>query len=367
MKLIRVRSKKELAGFIELPYRLHKNEPNWIAPLKMMEWDTFLGVEQEHALFMVEDEGEVVGRIAAFVDRKYDTYHPEENAGFWGSFESVDDEHVMRMLMDAALEWLSARGKTLIRGPINFVSQSIGFVVEGFDVPPSFMSPFNPPYYLKLPRIYDMRKGKDADVFLLDGREVEYNIPERFVRAADGLQKKYGIVVRSVDPRHLEKDIRIINHISNVAFRNQWGFIPVSEYEAEKIASDVKLIMDPETITIAEVGGKPIAYQITFPDLNEILRDPEGRITPGFIFRYIRFRSAPTKYRVWALAVMPEWQRRAVDVLLYVRLYQALEKRKRKIAFEINWVFEDNKPMYNAVEKLGFSKVKRYRVYELSI
>ncbi len=162
--------------------------------------------------------------------------------------------------------------------------------------------------------------------------------------------------------KNLVEEARIIVRLTNESIGNNWGFYPVDESEAEQIAADLKMIVNPEVVLIAEVDGEPIGYMITLPDVNYILKDMHGRLFPIGIFKLLCGIKKLKRYRIWALGLLSPYQKKGISVLMFRRLNDILANKD--VYIEANWVLEDNALMNNALIQLKFDLVKKYRIYE---
>jgi len=226
------------------------------------------------------------------------------------------------------------------------------------------MCPYNPPYYNRQVTDFGMRKAKDLLVFYGDAG-AGYTMPERFGRLFDRIAERYHITIRAADLRHLERDAAIMIDIMNKSIVYNWGSYPVTEEEAIRLARDLKQIVDPSVVLIAEVDGKPIGFLIGLPDINVLLKGLNGHLFPIGVFRFLFGLKKIRRYRLWALGVLPEYHGRGIDSLLFWRVYQSLGPRKAYA--EINYVLEDNVKMLNPLVKAGFTHIKTYRVYTTEI
>jgi len=171
--------------------------------------------------------------------------------------------------------------------------------------------------------------------------------------------------IRPIDMKHLLRDAEEIWRISNQAIRDNWGWAPYGVEELKSTIKKLKPIADPDAIWIIEDAGEAVGFCLGFPDINVILRQIRGRLLPfGFITLLARRRRL-REYRLFGLAVMPEYQGFGLDVLLYMSLYEALAPRD--ILLEASYILEDNAAMVNALQKLGLKQTKTYRIYEKSI
>jgi GNAT superfamily N-acetyltransferase len=317
-----------------------------------------------YALFLAVESGQCVGRISAFVDHLA-LDHWKQPIGLFGSFECVEDNAVSAGLLNAARDWLRAKGMTSMRGPWSFASQEWGLVVEGFTPSPVILAPYNPPYYNDFLTQFGLDKAKDLLVYVIDARE-GYQIPARILELTKKVEKRYNVRVRPVDMRRLETDVVTILNLANESISDNWGFYPVTEEEARVMAHDLRQIIRPQAVLIAETAaGRPIGFAMTLPDVNIILKGLNGSLLPFGWLKMLTQLPRLNQYRMWALGVIPEFQGKAIDTLLYRATYEAIYTDR--IRLEINYVLEDNDRMNNALMKLGVKHLRRYRVYEMSI
>ena len=361
-----VRSRRTLREFIYFPRALYSRDPLWSPPIWMEERQTFttknpLLAHSDYVLFLSRDDDRVVGRILAYVDHNFNDYY-KSTIGMFGSFESVRKPEVATALFGEAERWLAARGMDRIRGPINPVEECWGSLYRGFDRPATFMMPYNPSYYNDLMEDLGYRKVKDLLAFEGDARK-GYRIPERFIRFREKMRARHPeIAIRPIDMKHLLRDAEAIWNISNQAIRNNWGWAPYGLEELQATIKKLKPIADPDAIWIVEDAGKPVGFCLGFPDINIILRKIRGRLFPLGFATLLRMRRRLKDFRLFGLAVLPEYHGFGLDVLLYMSLYEALAPRG--VRMEASYILEDNPPMINALKKLGLVQTKTYRIYE---
>ncbi len=370
MEICTVKTKHELQEFIDLPYDLYHDDPMWIAPLRSEQKSQFVPEKNpmldhcEHILFLARKDGRVVGRISAFLDRLA-LEHWKQPIGLFGSFECINDIEAAQGLLSSARDWLRSKGMSAMRGPWSFASQEWGLVVEGFKPEPVILAPYNPPFYNDLLSGFGLSKVKDLLVYVIDAAQ-GYHIPERILTLTDKVQSRYGVRVRPVNMKRLEEDVVTITNLANVSISDNWGFYPVTEDEARAMARDLKQVINPRAVLIAEtLEGQPIGFAMSLPDINQIIKGLNGRLFPVGIARMLFKLPRLHQYRMWALGVIPEYQGKAIDTLLYRATYDAIYTDQ--IRLEINYVLEDNDRMNNALRKLGVSDLRRYRVYEMAI
>jgi len=365
-----VENRRDLRKFINFPYIFYKQDPIWVPPLRSeqrAQFDPKKNPMLDHCtvkLFLLKNGDQVLGRCSAFVDHLA-VQHWGEPIGLFGSFECVEDEIGAHMLLDAARSWLLDQEMRAMRGPWSFASQEWGLEIEGGDRRPVIMAPHNPVYYADYFDRFGLGKAIDLIAYLADEGS-GYTFPERYLTLTDRIQERYGVTVRAVDLNQLEREVMTIVDVSNRAISENWGYYPVTEDEARAMARDLKQIVNPEALLIAEDREcNPIGFALSLPDVNAVLQKMNGRLFPlgwlKLLFSLKNLRS----YRMWALGVVPEYHGKAIDTLLYKATYEAL--RGQKTCLEINYVLEDNHRMNNALLKLNVKPIRRYRVYEMRI
>lgn len=369
MEIVQATRKAQVREFALLPYAHYRNDPLWPPPLRSEQLKLFdpatnpLLRHCDYALWLLRDGGKTVGRVAAFVDRMAVDYW-KTPIGFFGSYECPDNAAASRLLLDTARDWLLARGMETMRGPISFASQEWGFVVQGYEHPPTIMAPYNPPYYNAQAEAYGLRKAKDLLVYEADVAG-GYTIPERYLKMMDAVAERHKVTLRPLDMKRYRDDAQIIMDLSNTSIADNWGYYPVTEAEAEQMARDLKQIVHPEAVLIAEAEGRPIGFALTLPDINVLLRGLNGRMLPFGFIKLLWGLPRLRQYRFFGLGVHPDYHGLGIDSLLYARTSQALAHKNVRV--EIDYVLEDNVPMNNALKRLGVTQIKTYRVYETAI
>jgi len=370
MKVRLVKGAKDLSAFIELPYRLHRANPDWVPPLR---FDVRARLNRkknpffEHGeadYFLAERGGEVVGRIAAISNRLHNETHGDATA-FFGFFECVNDRLVSRALFDVASRWARDRGFEVLRGPASFsTNDECGLLVEGFEGPPTMMMAHNPPYYVDLVESARFVKAKDLWAYSSNLGPV----PERLVRAAEVICRRTGVTVRQADPKRFQAEIANLKQGYNDYWESNWGFVPMTAAELNHMARQLKPLFDPGMVLFAEKEGRVVAVLLSLPDVNELLRsNRSGRLFPA-IFRVLwgLRRKRITRMRLLMLGVLPGYRGKGVDAVLTSRLWSNVRARGIEWS-EAGWILEDNPAMSNATERLGFSRYKTYRIYDRAL
>lgn len=363
--------KKAIKSFIYFPRHLYRNHPNWIPPLWSDERKAYLRHanvmlrDNDHALFVVKnDDGEIVARCIVYIDAEFNRYY-RSNIGFFGAYETIENQLVSNLVLETCAQWLRERNIRTLRGPIHPIAESWGFLYDGYESPPVLMAPYNPPYYHTLVEKYGMRKVKDLYAYEAD-LDKGYRIPQRIERFTSFLQSKHPeLSTRRIRLENLTDDAQHIWSISNEALKDNWGYVPVDRSVMNDMINRLKLILDPDAVWFVEDNGKPVGFALGFPDPNPLIRQIGGHLLPTGFIKLLRVKKTAARYRLFALAVLPQYHGYGLDVLLYKCLHDALEKKLGLM--EANYILEDNWNIRNALEKLQMKYCKTYRIYEMDI
>ena len=368
-----VETKQQVKQFIKMAFDIYANDPNWVAPLNMDSAQR-LDPKQEPfyqnadlQMFMAYNQNnKIVGRIAAIDNKLFNQIHANANMGFWGFFECENNQTTANALFEAAAQWLKPRGLNRVQGPASPSSNhEYGLLTEGFDDPPRLMMTYNPPYYRDLILNYGFERAKGLVAFKLDQKTLLSN--EKFVRVAAIAQQRSKVTVRKINMRHLADELKIFKHIYNNAWEHNWGFIPFTDPELDAMAKDLKMLIADDLVLFAEIDGQPIGFALAIPDYNLIFKSFKGNLFPFNFFKLFTQKKRINWARVMVLGLLPQYQGRGIDSVLYHELI--LRARKMGIDYaEASWILEDNLPMMRAAENvLNGIPYKKYEVYEKDI
>jgi GNAT superfamily N-acetyltransferase len=363
-----VASKRELKAFIKLPWRLYRNEPNWVAPL-VFDRKRFLDRSRnpffKHAeveLFLAWRGEEPVGRISAQIDRNFNEFQ-HHDWGMFGFFECENDPEAAQALLSTAEEWLRARGRDRMVGPMDFTTNDeCGILVEGHDLLPTILTNWHHPYYPDLIEGAGLTKAMDLYMWSLDVAD-RASVHPAIWRVAADVERKYGITVRNMRKKDIEAEIGRFLQVYNSAWERNWGFVPLTEEEVRHYAKDLKQILDERWAFIAEKDGEPVGAALTLPDYNQVFKHLNGRLLPFGWAKFLWHRRKIDRVRVFALGVKPEYQHTGVGAKLYEMHWDAGEHTGQGRG-ETGWTLETNTPMNHAMERMGGKVVRTYRVYE---
>lgn len=359
-----VEDRRGLRAFIRFPETLYRADPRWVPPLRRDERARLSAsnpffAHAEARLFVARQGREVVGRVAAIIERRH-LERWRDGAGFFGFFEAVADDAVVASLFEAARAWLRRRELAVIRGPVSpSTHDECGLLTEGFEHPPRVLMPYNPPYYPALLERVGLRPVRELLSYEVETPPV---LPERVstvARAAEGR----GVRIRSLDPGRLAAEAEVFRTIYNGAWSANWGFVPMSEREVACMALRLRPVLVPELALFAEWDSRPVGFILCLPDFNPALRLLKGRLTPWGFLRFLGRRRRVDELRVLALGVLPEYRRRGVEALLLREAFGAMRHLGYRRA-ELGWILEENVVTRRLVERWGAKVVKRYRIYE---
>jgi len=365
---------EDLDDFVQVAYEIYRTDPAWVAPLQMEVRERLSPSKNpffEHAecaLFTARKDGKLVGRISAQIDHEHLRAHGD-SAGFFGFFDTIDDQEVADALLAAAEEWLASRGMSVMRGPFSLsINEEPGLLVEGFDSPPVLMCPHHLPYQGALAESAGLEKVQDLFGWMY---KVEPP-PPRAEKAWQTINSMPEVYIRPIRPRNLKHEIDEILDVFNDAWQDNWGFVPSTDAEARKMAKDLALIMDKRLSFFVEVDGKAVAMCVCLPNLNEAIRDFDGKLNLITIIKLLwRLKVRGLKSaRLMLLGIRKNFRGSRRYAPLSTALYAEIAKRGIKAGYEwaeLGWTLEDNRLISAGIRSMRAHVYKVYRVYEKPI
>jgi len=371
-----VTTASDLRRFIQLPWHIYRDDPNWVAPLRSDEAKQFDRqrnpfFDHADARFLLAVDGDrPVGRISAHIDHLYNEFH-QSMTGFFGFFEAIERPEVADRLFEAAMDWLRQQGTTHVMGPFDYnTNGESGLLVEGFQSPPALMMPYNPPYYGDLIERNGFAKAKDLVAYLvqLDGEtflhEMESLVPRLEKISQRALDEGYA--TRRVNLKDFDAEVERLREIYNEAWEANWGFVPLTEREFDETARELKRVADPSLGVMIEFGDEPVAFGMALPDFNQALRPANGRLFPFGLLKLLWHMRHIDGMRMMTLGIKAQHRVRGVDALLYLHMIRAAMASPYTWC-ECSWILEDNHRMRQTMERITGHVYKRYRVYERSL
>ena len=370
VKVIPVTSDSELRQFIRLPWKIYREEPFWVPPLigdmkKLLDKSKNPFFNHSSAdFFLAMRNGDVVGRIAAILNNNHNRFH-NERAAFFGFFESINDKAVASALLDCAAQWGRDKGMDVLRGPMNYsTNETVGMLVEGYDTYPCLMMPHNPRYYGGLMQSAGFEKAMDLYAWFL---LTDKGLSPKITRVGERVLKDEGIRVRPLNMKRFWEEVDTLQKIYNDAWSENWGFVPMTDAEFKHMAKDLKTIVDPRVVLIAEKNGEPVAFSLALPDFNQALRKINGRLLPFGILKLLYHTRHIRQVRVLALGIARKVQNwNGLGAALYY------ESFRRGVAAgyqscEFSWTLETNDMINRSMQLFGAQIYKRYRIYQKSL
>jgi len=367
-----VHGKEDLRAFLDVPFAIYADDPNWVAPLYLERFEHldpkknpyFRHAEVE--LFIAYRSGRPVGRISAQLCRLR-TERYKDGIGQFGFLEAENDPTVFAALFDAAAAWLKQRGATAIQGPFSFsINDETGLLVEGFDTPPSMMMGHALPYYAARMEEAGFAKAKDVIAYDLFA---EGALPRPLKSALDKALADKDVTLRPLDKKQLLKEMRTVVSIANDAWSDNWGFVPWTEDEMTALAGNLKMLVTGDYVAIAEYKGEAAAMAITLPNINDWIAGLDGKLLPfGWAkLGWSLFAGPPKAVRMPLMGVRRKYHGTVtgavlgMSVIARVRDFHVARGTTRG---EASWILEDNMPMRRMIEHFGGRPYKTYRIYE---
>ncbi len=355
--------------FIDVPYRLHADEPHWRAPLRLSQASILNAAKNPFfqqarvAAWLALQDGQPAGRIAAMVNTAHNDFH-EDKVGFFGFFECVNDRELAEALFNKAAEWLRQNGMETMRGPANpSTNGECGMLIDPFDKPPMLMTPYNPPYYPQLMDALGFEKAQDLYMLLISHEGG--GMDERIFRIADRLEKRMSMKIRPINLKNVRSELAAFKELYQRSWERNWGFVPLSGAELDYIAGDLKTVVHPSSSLFAEADGRLVGASVCLYDMNEILADNRsGRLFPRGLWRVLTAKKRVKGLRIFLLGVAPEYRNRGLDAVLYAQIFRNAGVQDGMTHGEMGWILESNENMVQAGLKMGGKIYKTYRIYD---
>jgi GNAT superfamily N-acetyltransferase len=377
----KVETKADSNTFLKFPWILYKGEPHWVPPLVSMQRHKLNRRKNPAWQYMEGDYfiawrgDQPIGTIAALINHRHNEFQ-KEHIGFFGCFEVYDDQEAANALLATAAEYVQTRGYDAIRGPASFsTNDECGVLIKGFDDPPVILMPYNYPYYQ---RLLDHAPGFDKvmDVYSYNITLKEWTDSDKLAQTLRVTRKnseRRGITVRSIDPKHVKRDLQMLKAIYNQAWDDNWGFVPMSDAELDALIKDLGQYLEPRLAIFAEVRGEQAGFLLAFPDLNQPLHAAYSRPDRPELWNMLKvlwhwkFRSKISRIRIALFGVRDGYRGIGVEAAMFIELFnKALEISAETGWYyaDAGWVLETNAPMKRLISNYGGDDYKHYRFYE---
>jgi hypothetical protein len=373
VEIVPVQSTRQWHDFHHLPFKVYRGDPNWVAPLLLERKFHFQAKHNPYfqharaAFFLAYRGGEPVGRITAQIDQLHlDRYN--DATGHFGFIEAIDDAAVFSALLAAAQDWLRAQGMKRVIGPVSFsLWDQPGLLVDGFDTPPSVMMNHHRPYFAGHIAANGYQKAEDLIAYRYGPDAPTATLEKLLARAMRGGE----VTLRNIrmDKEHFAGEVALLLDIINDAWSDNWGYVPMTKAEIDDLSGILKVLLRPGDVAIAEYQGKPAAFAAIFPNLNEAIRDMNGRLFPFNIFKLLwRMKVKRTKTaRMPMMGVRKSLQSSPVGAALALSVIRSVRDfnfSRGVVDSELSWILDRNERVRHVIEMVGGVPYKRYRVYE---
>ncbi len=365
----RVTTSRQRSQFLQFPWTIYQKDPYWIPPLRLDEKEN---VGYSHnpfydrnriQTFLAFRGGEVVGRIGAILNQGHINRY-DERRGFFGFFESIDDQEAADALFNAARDWFADQGIFKLRGPTNpSQNGAIGLLIDGFDSSPTFMMTYNPPYYERLMENYGFRKTQDLYAFWGHVSMLP-KVVEKLAPIAKQIIERYDVKVRPLDKSRFREEVKTFLSIYNRSLTNTWGFVPMSDAEVEHVAKGLQLLIVPELAILTEIDGRAVGAVFGLLDYNPRIKEINGRLFPFGFLHLLRKKHEIKRIRLISTNVLPEYQMHGLGLVLMGGIVpKAIDWGIEEAEF--SWVLESNSFSRGALTKGGAKITKTYRIYDV--
>ena len=367
IKIKKVETTSDLNTFIKCQWNFYKNDPYWVPPL-IMERKTLLNKEKnpffqnaEADYFLAYKNDMIAGRIAAIKNDMHTKYH-NDNSGFFGFFECINDQEVANALFDTAKKWLKEKGLSRMLGPANPSSNDeYGMLLEGFEDSPRLLMTYNPKYYLDLCANYGMTKAKDLFAYKLENHKVMGS--EKLKRVQQLARDRYKLKISQLDMKNFAKELEKVKIVYNKAWAPNWGFIPMTEAQIDAMAKDLKPLVEPSLVLFGEIENQLVGFALVMLDYNYVFKQMNGRLLP---FNFIKLFTQKKKIkwaRIITLGIIPEHQKKGLDAVFYWEIVNRAHAVGIDLG-EASWILEDNDMMNRGAVVMGGDAYKKYRIWQ---
>ena len=373
INIIEVNGKSSRREFIKFPWKIYREDPNWVPPL-LLELKNQLNPAKNPFFksakvkyWIALQDGNTVGRIAGIINHNHNTFYREHSA-FFGYFDSINDQQVAEALFEKVSKWAREEGMNKVLGPINLSTDNeAGLLIKGFNQPPVLQMTYNPRYYIDLIEQFGFEKEIDLLAFeITDEIFNNTNVMGKLKQISDVVTKKAGLTFRTFNMSDFENEVERVRILFNDYMSGNWGFVPINKANFDFMAKAMKQILIQDLAFFAEVDGVPIGFSIALPDINPVLKKMNGKLFPLGIFKYLYYKNKIDTIRIMLMGVSKPYRLRGLESVFYFQTIMVSKKRGIKRA-ELSWISERNRNMVNALNKLNAKQYKEYRIYRKSI
>lgn len=366
-QLTEVTSADNIKEFLELPLKIYRDDPKWIQPLDKdieevfdREKNKFFKSGDCKRWLLYNDKKEVIGRIAAFVNKKYKQEQPTGGIGF---FECIHEQAAADFMLNHCRQWLQAQGMEAMDGPINFGERDRwwGLLVEGFDEPLYCMN-YNPAYYQILFEHYGFQVYFNQECY---GMKVEYKFQDKFYKRHEELLKNPDLRAVALRKKDWKKFAIDFAYVYNKAWAGHGGGKTMDERQAIKIFQSMRPVIDERISWFIYDKEEPIACWINLPDLNQYFKYMKGKfgLLQKLKFLWIKKFGQCFRFVGIVFGVIPEWQGKGIDTYMILEGSKIIVPQSGYTDYEMQWIGDFNPKMINIAQSLGANVTRRLSTY----
>jgi hypothetical protein len=362
-----VLSRSDRREFIYLPSKVHKNEPDWLPPIYMDEWELYNKKKNKSykyadaILLLAYRDGKLAGRIMGIINKRYNEIH-KENHGRFCFMECYEDQEVFHELIAKVEDWARAGGMSKMIGPLGFSDKDPqGFQIEGFEYPQFITCPTNSSY---LPEMI-VKEGYIKKVDLVNYlAPLPKELPEIYNRVLSRVSKNAAYrIVEFKTKKELKPYIIPVLELMNQTFMEIYGFVPLTDREKAEFAARYLPILDPKFIKVVENDDGLIGFAIGMPDVSRGVKKANGKLLPFGIFKILKESKRSKKLLMMLGGVKKEFRGQGLDVLMGVKMIESGMSYKME-SVDSHLVLEDNTRMRAEYERIGGEIAKKFRIYQ---
>lgn len=369
MEIKEVLSKADIKAFHRIPFEIYKGDENWVPHLKQDVEKVFDPKKNKFfrhgriKRWLLYNQETCIGRVAAFINEKY-SKGMEQPTGGMGFFECIEDKDAAFLLMDTACDWLKAEGMEAVDGPINFGEKNMfwGLQTENFTSPPSYGMNYNPEYYKDFFEAYGFQVYYEQLVFY---RDIYLPAQDIFVRKYNMLMQDPDYEISNVRGRSMDEIAQDFLTVYNSAWGGHHGFKPMNKAQAQKVIKAMKPVMDPDIVVFVYHKGKPVAFYVNIPELNEIFKYVKGNLNwwGKLLFLWHKWRKTPRTMVGIVFGIDREYHGKGVDGAMIKWAELNIVSKKRYDRTILTWIGDFNPKMIRIAENLGAHVHRKLATY----
>lgn len=369
MPIIAVDNPKSIEQFHRLTFDIYKNDPHWVPHLRQDIEAVFDKKKNkffrhgEVERWLLEQDGKIIGRVAAFINKKANKKSKIPMGGI-GFFECINDEKAAFELFDHCKKWLEDKGMQGMDGPINFGEKDKfwGLITENFDYPPYYNQNYNPAYYVPFFENYGFKTYYEQFIYHRDSKD---ELIPLLKEKSERIRKDKRFTFDTIKKNNLEKYAEDFRTIYNRAWVKHEGFAGMEQRQAMTIMKTIKPILDEDLILFAYHDGRPVGFFIALPEINQIFKHVNGNLNwwGKIKFLYHKLKGTCTTFFGLAFGIDPDFQGKGLEGAIFDECKQIISRKNKYKDVVITWIGDFNPKMIHVIENLGAKKLRTLATY----